>query len=68
MMEGNNIFLAIDDVLWYLAGTVHKRYSMTFIWGHQFSTCGSYDRIFDPFHIAQGRICTHLEYPRLLRM
>ena len=35
----NNIFLAGDDTLGYLAGTVHKKYSMTFIRGHPFSSC-----------------------------
>ena len=30
-MEGNNdIFFAGDDALWYLAGPMHKKYSMTF--------------------------------------
>ena len=41
-MEGNNdIFFAGDDALKYLAGPVHKKYSMTFIWGHPFDTCRS---------------------------
>ena len=38
-MEVNrDIFLACIDAVGYLAGPVHKKYSMTFIWGHQFST------------------------------
>ena len=42
-MEGNNdIFLAVDDALAYLAGPMHKKYSVTFIWSRPFSTCGSY--------------------------
>ena len=41
-MEGNNdIFFAGADALKYLAGPVHKKYSMTFIWGHPFDTCRS---------------------------
>ena len=57
-MEGNNdIFLAGDDALGYLTGPVHKKYSMTFIWGHPFSLCGSYDRFFDPSHIPS---CAHM--------
>ena len=37
-MEGNNdIFLVDDDTLEYLAGPVHKKYSITFVWGHPFS-------------------------------
>ena len=52
MMEGNkDIFLACDDTLGYLAGSMHEKYSMTFIWGHSFSTCGSYDQCFDPSRI-----------------
>ena len=57
-MEGNNeefnsvdIFLAGDDALEYLAGPMHKKYSMSFIWDHPFSTCGSYDQYFDPSRI-----------------
>ena len=31
-MEGNkDIFLACDDTLGYLAGSMHEKYSMTFI-------------------------------------
>ena len=34
MTEGcNDIFLAGDDALGYLAGPMHKKYSMAFIWG-----------------------------------
>ena len=38
MEENNDIFLAGDDVLVYLAVPVHKKYSITFVWGHPFST------------------------------
>ena len=52
MMEGSKgIFLVGDDALGYLAGPIYKKYSMTFIWGHPFRTCGSYERFFDPSHI-----------------
>ena len=37
--------------LGYLARPMHKKYSITFICGHQFSTCESYDRFFGPSHI-----------------
>ena len=44
MMEGNkDIFLLGNDILGYLAIPVHKKHSTTFVWGHRFSTCGSYD-------------------------
>ena len=34
MIEGyNDIFLAGDDALGYLAGPMHKKYFMAFIWG-----------------------------------
>ena len=58
MMERNNdIFLAAADVLGYLAGPMHKEYSMTFIRGHPFSTYGSHDRFFDPSHIP---LCAYM--------
>ena len=51
-MDGSNdIFLAGDNALGYLARPMHKTYSTTFIWGYLFSTCGSYDQLFDPPHI-----------------
>ena len=51
-MEGNNdIFPAGDDRLRYLARPMHNKHSMTFIWGHPFSTCESYDQFFDSSHI-----------------
>ena len=37
MEENNDIFLAGGDVLVYLAGPMHKKYSTTFVWGHPFS-------------------------------
>ena len=58
MMEGNNdIFLVGYGALGYLAGPVHKKHSMTFIWGHPFCTCRSHDRFFDPSHIPP---CAHM--------
>ena len=58
MMEGNNdIFVAGADVLGYLARPKHKKYFMAFIWGHPFSTCGSYDQFFDLSHILS---CDHM--------
>ena len=51
-MEGNNdIFLSDDHALEYFPGPMHKTYFMTFIWVYPFSTCGFYDRFFDPSHI-----------------
>ena len=51
-MEGNNdIFLTGDNALGYLAGPMHKKYTMTFIWGHPLSTCRPYDQFFDPSDI-----------------
>ena len=49
-MEGNIIFLVGDDSLGYLAGLMDKKYFMTFIWGHPFSTCRSYDKFFEISH------------------
>ena len=58
MMEGgNNIFVAGVDVLGYLSGPMHKKYSMTFIWGHQLSTRGSYYGFFNLSHIPLGWTC-----------
>ena len=51
MVEGNNDFLAGDHALGHLAGPMHKKYSMTFIWSHPFNTCESYDQFFGPSHI-----------------
>ena len=68
MREGNNdIFLAGDDALGYLTRPTHKRYSMTFIWGHPFSTCGYYDQFFKHPTSPFVRTRTHLEYPHILR-
>ena len=39
------------DALGYLAGPVHQKYLMTFIWGHQFSTWRPCARFFDPSHV-----------------
>ena len=44
MMRGNNnIFLASDDALAYIAKPIHKEYSITFACGHPFSTYVPYD-------------------------
>ena len=59
MEENNDIFLAGDDALVYLAVPVHKKYSITFVWGHPFSTYISKDRFFN--HLSLVSICTHLE-------
>ena len=48
MEEKNGIFLGGSDVLVYLVGPVHKRYSTTFVWGHPLSTFVFYDRFFNP--------------------
>ena len=53
-----NIFFANDDALGYLTGPMHKKYSITFIWGYPFSTCGSYERFFDPSHTHP--LCGHM--------
>ena len=47
MEENNDIFLAEGDVLVYLAGPVHKKYSTTFAWGNPFRTYVFYDRFFN---------------------
>ena len=57
--ENNDIFLGGGDALVYLAGLMHKIYSITFVWGQTFSTYVSYDPFFNPFPLV--RICTHLE-------
>ena len=49
MEEKNDIFLAGSDALVYLAGPMHKKYSITFVWGHPFSTYVSYDQFFNLF-------------------
>ena len=67
MEEDNEIFLAVDNALGYLAGSLDTKYPMTFIWGHSLSTCGSYDQFCDP---TSPLVCTsaHLKYPRRLRI
>ena len=37
MEENNDIFLAGNDALVYLAIPMHKKYCTTFVWGHPFS-------------------------------
>ena len=37
MDENNDIFLPGGDAFLYLAGPMHKKYSLTFVWGHPFS-------------------------------
>ena len=46
MME--EIFFAGGDALVYLAKQMHKNCSITFVWGHPFSTYLSHDLIFNP--------------------
>ena len=48
MEENNDISLGGGDALVYLTGPMHKKYSTTSVWGHPFSTYGSYDRLFNP--------------------
>ena len=60
MMEENNVtFLGGQDALVYLAGLIHKKYSIIVVWGHSFSTYVSLDRFFNPLPFV--RICTHLK-------
>ena len=59
MEKNNDIFLAGDDALVYLAGPTQKKYSTAFVWGHPFRAYVSYDRFFNPLPLV--RICTHLE-------
>ena len=40
--ENNDIFVAGDDALMYLAEPMHKKYSATFVWDHPLSTCICY--------------------------
>ena len=52
MIKGNNdISFAGDDALKYLDGSMHKKYSMTFIWGHPFDMCEYYERFLYLSHI-----------------
>ena len=48
MEENNDIFLAGGNAIVYLAGPLHKKYSITFVCGHPFSMYVSYDRFFNP--------------------
>ena len=69
MIEGNNdIFSAGGDTLGYLAGPMHKKYSMTFIWGHPFSAVALMTNFLTLPTSPLAHTCTYLEYPRLLRM
>ena len=60
MRGTNNIFLAGDDALAYIAEPMHKEYSITFACGHPFSSHVSYDWFFKPLplyapvHILDG--------------
>ena len=42
--ENNNIFLAGGNALVYLAIPLHKKYSVTLVWGNPFSMYISYDK------------------------
>ena len=65
-MEGSNdIFLAGNDVLGKLAGSMHKIYFMVFTWGYQFSTCGSYDQFFNPSNIPP---CAHINVFKVTKL
>ena len=44
MEENNNIFLAGGNALVYLAIPLHKKYSVTLVWGNSFSMYISYDK------------------------
>ena len=44
MEESNDIFFGDGDALVYLAESMHKKHSTTFVWGHLFSAYVSYDR------------------------
>ena len=57
--ENNDIILVGGDALIYLAETMHKKYSTTFVWGHPFSTYVSYDRFFNPPPPVHS--CSHFE-------
>ena len=60
MEEKNGIFLGGSDVLVYLVGPVHKRYSTTFVWGHPFSTFVFYDRFFNLPSPSSPSPCMHI--------
>ena len=57
MEESHEVFLAGVDAVVYLAKPMHKKYSITFVWGHAFSTYVSYDQFFNPSPPACT--CTH---------
>ena len=48
MKENNGIILAGGDASVYLAKPMHKKYSLSFAWGHPFSAYVSPDRFFNP--------------------
>ena len=57
-MEGSNYILyAGGDALEYWSKPMHKKCSMTSIWGYLFGMCGSYDQFFDSPHIPD---CAHM--------
>ena len=69
IMEVNkDIFLTDGDALGYLVRPMHKKCSMSLIWDHLFSTCGSYYYFFDPSRISFVLLCAQLEYHRLVGM
>ena len=61
MKENNEIFLTGGDALGYLAGTMHKKYSTRFVWGHPFSRYVSYNQFFNPLPKCAFRV--HLPSP-----
>ena len=56
MEENNDIFLAGGDAVVYLAESMHKKYSTTFVWGYPFSTYVSYNQFFNPLPLYTSHI------------
>ena len=46
--ENNDIFVAGDEALVYLAEPMHKKYSAIFVWDHPLSTYIYYERFVNP--------------------
>ena len=56
MEENNDIFLGGGDALVYLAGLMHKKCSITFVWGQTFSMYVSYDPILNLFPLLYAYV------------
>ena len=54
MEENNDIFFAGGHALVYLAVTMHKKYSVTFVWGINFRT--NFTTL-----LSLVSVCTHLD-------